>query len=413
MGEKMTIGVIPTQHHVDEVNFAFNNVNGKIRNALSDNDCLPRMLLRPSLFKDYKDVEQNGMLEAPLTEEQIKEITSEILQCNGIVLQNPNPTSEYEKLIVKICKENGIDAMAYNGFTNEYAMLNPPADFKKQDNLDAFVKGFKEICEATTAFKEEEQIDEKIDINKPRIACFAKQLKLTDDIVFMRVPDEIRYAVYKSGGIPCGIMPQTKQKYLNTEDELVDRELTEEEKQDIISELENCDGIVLPGGVASNEFDLFVAKYAFEHDIPLMGICAGMNNVVRALGGSAIAKTDPETREKHNNTKKFAHGLEIVDKDSKFYNSVQSDNFEVNSLHTYFIDKEDFPNDKLSVVALDDEGNIEVVEAKDKQFVVGVKYHPELLVDYSKEADALFDNFVCACEKNMRKKQEIKHGKEA
>lgn len=37
-----------------------------------------------------------------------------------------------------------------------------------------------------------------------------------------------------------------------------------------------CNGIVMPGGCKIYYYDKFIAKYAIENDIPVLGICLGM-----------------------------------------------------------------------------------------------------------------------------------------
>ena len=66
-------------------------------------------------------------------------------------------------------------------------------------------------------------------------------------------------------------------------------------------------------------------------------------------------------------------------------------------MHTYIGTK--IPK-KLSIVAYSDDGQVEVVEAKDKKFLIGVKFHPELLVD---EEDKFNDIFKTLIEKSMDK----------
>ena len=75
---------------------------------------------------------------------------------------------------------------------------------------------------------------------------------------------------------------------------------------------------------------------------------------------------------------------------------VKEKEFQVNSVHTYVgtvIPK------TLSVVAFSDDGQVEVVDAKNKRFFIGVKYHPELLVDIDEKQNNIFCEFIKACKK--------------
>ncbi|MBQ8748985.1 MAG: gamma-glutamyl-gamma-aminobutyrate hydrolase family protein [Clostridia bacterium] len=58
------------------------------------------------------------------------------------------------------------------------------------------------------------------------------------------------------------------------------------------------------------------------------------------------------------------------------------------------------------MVAVSDDNQVEVVEAKNKTFYIGVKYHPELLVDNDKIQNEIFKAFIQACSiKQKRFKQ--------
>ena len=54
---------------------------------------------------------------------------------------------------------------------------------------------------------------------------------------------------------------------------------------------------------------------------------------------------------------------------------------------------------ELTAVALSDDGQVEVVEAKNKNFFMGIKYHPELLVDIDEKQNNIFKKFIDTCAK--------------
>ena len=41
-----------------------------------------------------------------------------------------------------------------------------------------------------------------------------------------------------------------------------------------------------------------IAKYCYENDVPILGICAGQNNIARALGGTTYKISNPEKHDK-------------------------------------------------------------------------------------------------------------------
>ena len=231
-------------------------------------------------------------------------------------------------------------------------------------------------------------------MKKPIIGIVSKNITIEEfyNWSWQRISNDVRYAVNKNGGLVLGILPQTTRKGFNQEDESENVKLTEQEKNDLLFFVKKCDGIILQGGISSHNYEEFIAKYCYDNDIPLLGICAGYNNMIRGLGGKTkkINNTDVHDRA----DLQYAHGCKIVDYNSIFFEIVKTNEFMVNSIHTYVGDK--IP-DCLSVVALSDDKQVEVVEAKNKKFFIGIKYHPELLVDMDKKQNDIFEKFILTC----------------
>ena len=231
---------------------------------------------------------------------------------------------------------------------------------------------------------------------KPIIGVLSKNISIDEFYgwTWQRISNHVRYAINKHGGIVLGILPQTLRQHFNQEDEPEDISLSDEEISDLVSLLKMCDGIILQGGISSHNYEEFVAKYCYENDVPLIGVCAGYNNIIRGLGGLAEKIKNVEVHDRPD--LKYAHKCQVVDKNSLFYKLVGKDLLDVNSVHTYVGTK--IPKE-LSVVAVSDDGQVEVVEAKNKKFYIGFKYHPELLVDDDKVQDRIFEEFLKTCKK--------------
>lgn len=229
---------------------------------------------------------------------------------------------------------------------------------------------------------------------KVKIGIVSKNITIEEffNWSWQRINNDVRYSVNKNGGLVIGVLPQTLRKDFNRSDEPEDVALTENEKDDILSIVNMCDGIILQGGISSHNYEEFIAKYCYENDIPLLGICAGYNNIVRALGGDVEKVGDSNLHDRPD--LKYAHKCIVVDKDSKFYSIVKKDEFEVNSVHSYVATK--LPKE-LSLVAVSSDNQMEVVEAKDKRFYMGIKYHPELLVDCDEYQNNIFKEFIEVC----------------
>ncbi len=234
-------------------------------------------------------------------------------------------------------------------------------------------------------------------MKKPIIGIVAKHRDvslLRPDVV---IRDEIKDSVIENGGIPIGLVPPSKEIVLTDyffELSHLDEFLSKKDKEVIVAQIKLCDGIVLQGGIKSDLYEAFVSKYCYEKDIPLLAICAGQNNMVRGLGGN---NKPIENVDKHNQpTEDYVHEI-FIDKNSNFYKIIGSERLMVNSRHKNVIDTH--PN--LDVVAFDEDGNIEVVESKDKRFFIGMRFHPESLYEKDPLHNKIIKTFVDACQKEF------------
>lgn len=228
----------------------------------------------------------------------------------------------------------------------------------------------------------------------PIIGIVSKNLTVKDFFgwQWQRICDSIRCAINKNGGLVIGILPQKNNQTFNQEDEHENIELTQFEQERLLQTLKLCDGIILQGGLSSHNYEEFIAKYCYDNNIPCLGICAGFNNIVRALGGNTIKLINVDKHDRPD--LQYAHSCNIIDKASLFYKIIKQDTFFVNSVHTYIANK--IPA-SLSVVATSDDEQVEVVEAKNKKFYIGIKYHPELLIDKDDFENNIFKTFIDKC----------------
>lgn len=147
-----------------------------------------------------------------------------------------------------------------------------------------------------------------------------------------------------------------------------------------------CDGVVLQGGEELNDLDVLIAKYLHEIDIPVLGICLGMQIMGKAFNGVILDDAG------HDISKDYVHYVKI-DKKSKLFDIIGREYIYVNSKH----------HDRVYSTDLDSVGYcgevIEALEDKNKKFFLGVQWHPEFLDDIN--SDRLFKEFIFAC-KNYR-----------
>lgn len=203
------------------------------------------------------------------------------------------------------------------------------------------------------------------------------------------IRDEMKQAIFDNGAIAIGIL-SPNEEILFTDDNWKQKEM-KLIKDKIISQIELCDGIILQGGSESELYEPFIAKYCYDNNIPCIGICAGQNNIVRALGGTIYKIDNPEKHSRPKDT--YVHSVKIIEKKSKFYSIIKKDEIIVNSRHKNSIEN----NPALNAVAICDDNYKEVVEADNKDFYIGIRFHPESLYRIDEDMNKIFKSFIEAC----------------
>lgn len=175
--------------------------------------------------------------------------------------------------------------------------------------------------------------------------------KNNDKITFNK---EIIAVIVKYGFIPLGI--------------IVDFENDSDKEFIKIKPLiDLCSGIILQGGSDYYDIDIVITKYLYKNNIPTLGICLGMQTMAMAFNG-IMGEID-----NHKSDKLYVHNVDI-DKNSKLYVILKKDKIRVNSRHHSYIVKTDL---KIS----GQDNIIEAIEDNNKDFFIGVQWHPETLMD--------------------------------
>ena len=150
-----------------------------------------------------------------------------------------------------------------------------------------------------------------------------------------------------------------------------------------------------------DRFELAVARAADARGMPILAICRGTQALNVSRGGSLhqhLPDLSEEIAHRQSNpADQPSHAIE-VEPGSRLSavlggGADVDPELEVNSFHHQAIDR---LGEGLAVVARAGDETIEAVEDPDREFLIGVQWHAETLVDRPYEA-ALFRGFVDAC----------------
>ena len=230
-------------------------------------------------------------------------------------------------------------------------------------------------------------------MNKPIIGIIGKVQPQYGDDIWHRIDevDEIRYLIVKNGGIAIMLLPTEETLKFNDNDVKDDTILRDEEKNELYRQIDLCDGFILQGGLYSSNYEIEMAKRVIELDKPLIGICAGFNNILRAIGTDVI---EDKTKSHDIYDKNYRHIINISI-GTKLYDLIKQKEYSVNSIHSMIAPKENVEGyAKISSTSYDD--LVESFELNNKKFVIGIKWHPELMLE-DEFTKNLFKEFIEKC----------------
>ena len=223
---------------------------------------------------------------------------------------------------------------------------------------------------------------------KPVIGIVGKPVIEKDMWHYMSIVDDIRYVLIKNNALAVGFLPSEEKIEFKIDEDLDAYVLTDEELNDLEEIISRLDGVILEGRLVSNQYEEEIAKICIKKDIPIIGICSGFNNLIRALGG----KVHVDSNIFHNQFGyKIAHEVEI-EKGSKLFNILKETKINVNSIHTCVVNENEVKGYKV-VAKCPNDNTVEAIELENKKFVMGIKWHPELM----ESMNPIFAEFVKIC----------------
>ena len=225
------------------------------------------------------------------------------------------------------------------------------------------------------------------------------------DLLRSYVNDDYTHSIEEAGGIPV-IIPFTKNLELARET------------------VARLDGLLLSGGhdvyplhygeeplqglgevwPERDQFDFALIKAAEEKQIPIFGICRGLQILNVYRGGSLYQdlKYDQNCTIKHLQNQTPSLGTHTVDIEfeSKLASAIGRSTWITNSHHHQTVKH---IGKGLQVVARAKDGTVEGLEDSSYPWLVACQFHPEMMSETDENAKCLFAAFVAAAQNNVNK----------
>lgn len=197
--------------------------------------------------------------------------------------------------------------------------------------------------------------------------------------------------------------------------------------------LDSLDGIIFSGGSDLNSahwgeaphpkaygfdderdsFELQTVRKVVERNMPMLGICRGIQSINVALGGTIIQDIPDQVpgsiqHRQHENGKTrddVSHPVRITEGENLLYKIHGHNTMVTNSFHHQAVKE---LADDLEVIAVAEDGVVEAVWLPGMTFGLAVQWHPEMLADRHPEHAALFAALVkVAAERSAERRSSL------
>lgn len=344
-------------------------------------------------------IENTGELKTKPTQHSVKELRSIGIQPDFVILRRNNKTTKISKdIIKKVALFSNLDEKFIIDIPNfKYIYLIP--FYLLKNNFHKLI--LKKI-------KLSKELKARIDIKKPQESRWKK---IVDILVKTKKNTNPKVVI----GI-VGKYTKLKDSYKSLTEALLhsaiknevvlDIKLIDSEKVEKI-QLQNIDGIIIPGGFGSRGIDgkIKVIKFARENNIPILGICLGLQlmlieffrNVI-GLKDANSTEFDPQTKvpvidllENQRNIKNLGGTMRLGNYTCKIkpntlaFDIYRTEEIQERHRHRYEANLEiiqkyskNIEKNGLIISGVNKETNlVEIIELKSNKFFMGVQFHPE------------------------------------
>ena len=138
-------------------------------------------------------------------------------------------------------------------------------------------------------------------------------------------------------------------------------------------------------------FELMLCRKALKKDLPVLGICRGIQLLNVAAGGNI--EQHLETHPRNESRHETLHNVNIAE-NTKLFEIFKTGSIAVNSLHHQAVGR--IPEGVIAAAKAED-GVIEAIEMPGKKFTLAVQWHPEALIENYPWQLNIFKSFIQAC----------------
>jgi putative glutamine amidotransferase len=187
--------------------------------------------------------------------------------------------------------------------------------------------------------------------------------------------------------------------------------------------LDLCDGLVVTGGAFDvppelygearrpacgptrperTAFELALLRLALTRDLPLLGVCGGMQLLAVARGGTLYQDLATDlglTGHEQPAPKDLPSHAVRIEAGSRLAGLVGVSSLMVNSTHHQGVRD---PGAGVAVSARAEDGLIEAIELTDRRFALGVQWHPESAIRHEPRHAAVYAGLVTAAGEGTR-----------
>ena len=225
----------------------------------------------------------------------------------------------------------------------------------------------------------------------PIIGIVSKYSELKDGRNILYLGELVRQTFQKAGAFIIPIIPVQKVNYYSTKFEEF-MELNEKEKEELEKYIDMVDGVVFPGGFKSAPYEKYLLEKCIDKDIPTLGICLGMQLISNYKRDFIVEENNSDIIHLQEDDKKLAHKIKIRE-NTLLYKILGENEIMVNSFHKFHA----LENEFVTINALSDDGYIEGVEIKNKRFILGVQWHPEISYEFDDNSKKVINYFINEC----------------